>query len=175
MTDAPRWRLIEAHYLNVETLPDGTRIEWEHKETARETGRTVRKLFPVPMLLDPRDPSDFNQPGEIVVTQRVDGARLDPRDLVFAGEPTPGMEPLNDEAEAITDQCRIRWSNPIESLPANGGMNEAETAFLERMIGAVTSAAKVDPTMVPKAEVDELKSRLAALEASMKPTAERRA
>src|SRR5205823_6644923 len=59
-SSAPRWRLVNAHYLNVETLPDGTRVEWEHKETARETGRTVRKLYPVPMYLDPKEPADCN-------------------------------------------------------------------------------------------------------------------
>ncbi len=167
MTEAPRWRLIEPHYLNVETLPDGTRVEWEHKETARETGRTVRKLFPVPMLLDPKDPADFNHPGEIIVTLRTeDDARLNPRDYVFAGEPTPGMEPLNDAAEEITNRCRARWEHPIDSLPANGGMTPAESAFMAKMMEAYAKAPAPN-TPVPQSEYDALKERLAALEAAL--------
>lgn len=175
--EAPRWRLTEPHYLNIETLPDGTRVEWEHKETARESGRTVRKLFPVPMLLDPKDPSDFNHPGEIIVTRRVDDARLDPRDLVFTGEPTPGMEPINDAAEEISAAARERWEHPIESLPANGGMNPAEAAFMAKMMEAFSRAPAANAT-VPQSEYDALKDRLAALEAAIaaKPVAaERRA
>ena len=51
MTEAPRWRLMTSHYLNV----PGT--EWEHNESDRTTGKAVRKLYPVPaFLLDPRNP-----------------------------------------------------------------------------------------------------------------------
>jgi len=179
MTEAPRWRLTEPHYLNVEALPDGTRIEWEHKETARETGRTVRKLFPVPMLLDPKDPADFNHSGEIIVTIRADDARLDPRDYVFAGKPTPGMEPLNEAAEAITNAERGRWEHPIDSLPANGGMNAAESAFMAKMMEAFIRSAPVPNQTVPQSEYDTLKERLAKLEAAIAskaaPAAERRA
>src|SRR5689334_3691415 len=101
MSECPRWRLTTPHYLNVPTLPDGTRVEWEHKETARESGRAIRKLYAVPMLLDPRDPADHNHPGDIIVCHDVEGARHDHKDYIFEGDPTPEMEPLNDEAEAI--------------------------------------------------------------------------
>lgn len=169
MTEAPRWRLNSAHYLNVQQLPDGTKVEWEHKETARETGRTVRKLFPVPMLLDPRDPADFNHPGEIIVAaEATDGARNDPRDYIFDGRPTPEMEPLNEAAQALTDASRAKWDHPIDSLPANGGMTTAEQVFMQNMmtefanrIGAVLPQPG---TAVPSAEVDELKARLVKLE-----------
>jgi hypothetical protein len=72
MTEAPRWRLISPHYLKVPELPDGTKVEWEHKETARESGRTIRKLFAVPMLLEPKDPADCNYPGEIIVATKAE-------------------------------------------------------------------------------------------------------
>lgn len=169
MIEAPRWRLNSAHYLNVAQLPDGTKVEWEHKETARETGRTVRKLFQVPMLLDPRDPADFNHPGEIIVAADAgpDG-RNDPRDYIFDGRPTPEMEPLNEAAQALTDAARAKWDHPIESLPANGGMTSAEQVFMQNMmdqfsktIGALPQAG----VAVPSAEVLELRERLAKLEA----------
>lgn len=169
MTEAPRWRLNSAHYLNVEQLLDGTRIEWEHKETARETGRTVRKLFPVPMVLDPKEPTDYNWPGEIIVTARTEGTTLNPRDYVFApGNPTPEMEPLNEAAQALTDAWRSKWDHPIESLPVNGGMSTQEQVFMTQMmegfakqIGAVLPGAGAT---IPPDEVVELRERLAKLE-----------
>lgn len=165
--ECPRWRLIEPHYINVPTLPDGTRVEWEHRETARETGRTVRKLFQVPMLLDPKDAADHNHPGEIVVTHDVDGARMTRGDYIFIGEPTQGMEPLNAEAEAITASLQAKWINPIETLPVNGGMNAAESAFMAQMMAAFEKmGAAAPPTQsVPREEYDVLQARLAKLEA----------
>src|ERR1700722_1854222 len=99
MTEAPRWRLTNSHYLKVFALPDGTRCEWEHKETSRETGRSVRKLYPVPILLNPSDPADCNYPGEIIIAHAVDGAHNLQQDIVFEGPPTQEMEPLNDAAQ----------------------------------------------------------------------------
>lgn len=160
-----RWRLTEPHYLNVPVLPDGTKIEWEHKETAKETGRTKRTLYAVPMLLDPKDPADHNYPGEIIVALEEGALR---GDIIFVGPPTPGMEPLDEEAEAISASHRKRWEHPIESLAPNGAMSEAESAFMERMMSAFGKIANVTSAVnatVPKAEYDELKERLAKLEA----------
>lgn len=187
MSEPARWRLNSAHYLNVAQLPDGTRVEWEHKETARETGRTVRKLFSVPMLLNPQDPADFNHPGEIIVAVNAgDLGRNDPRDYIFDGRLTPEMEPLNEAAQALTDAARSKWDHPIDSLPVNGGMSTQEQVFMQQMmegfaakIGAVLPAAGA---VVPSDEVVALKERLAKLEALIAaqnkapaPTAERRA
>lgn len=170
MTEAPRWRLTAPHYINIAQLPDGTKIEWEHKETNRESGRAVRKLFPVPMLLDPESPPDHNYPGEIIVTQEVEGAHVLARDLVLCGPPTRDMEPLNAAAEAITDAHRARWTHPIETLPANGGMNEQEKAFMQTMMAAFARevGTQINPapnTSVPREDYDELKERLGKLEA----------
>ena len=169
MTEAPRWRLINAHYIKIAELPDGTKIEWEHKETARETGRTVRKLYAVPMLLDPKDSSDCNYPGEIIVAHAIEGAHNMRQDYIFEGDPTPEMEPLNEAAEAINESLRDKWTHPIDTLPANGGMSGAEQAFMEKMMVAF---GKEIGAQLPKAnaavasdETVELKERLAKLEA----------
>jgi len=169
MTTAPRWRLVNPHYLKVIEFPDGTKVEWEHKETSRENGRTLRKLYPVPALLDPRDPSDCNYPGELIVAHAVEGARNELKDIIFQGEPTPEMEPLNDEAEAISKSLQTKWAHPIDTLPVNGGMNDAERVFMQNMmtefakqIGTALPQANL---AVPNAEVDQLKERLAKLEA----------
>lgn len=180
MTEAPRWRLISAHYLRVPELPDGTRIEWEHKETARETGRTVRKLYPVPMLLDPKDAADCNYPGEIIVAHAVEGADNAPKDYIFLGNPTQEMEPLNEAAQAITDSLRDGWEHPIDSLPVNGGMTSDEAAFMEKMMTSfakeIGAALPKSNIAVPDPEKEELKARLARLEALIaaqaKPTPE---
>jgi hypothetical protein len=183
MTEAPRWRLLAAHYLNVPTYPDGTRVEWEHKETNALNGRAVRKLFSVPLLLNPDDPNDYNYPGEIIVTQEVDGAHCLRQDLIFLGAPTRDMEPLNDAANAISDQHRARWVNPIETLPANGGMNEQEMQFMKNMMQSFAQQSPAPAnTSVSIEAYNELKDRLAKLEAllasqqaSSAPTAARRA
>lgn len=174
--EAPRWSLRNAHYLNVEQLPDGTKVEWEHKETARESGRTVRKLFPVPMLLDPNEPADRNYPGEIIVAHKVDGAHNLRDDYVFSGEPTPEMEPLNDEAQAISDSLQGKWTHPINSLPTNGGMSPDEQAFMQNMMA--TFAKEIGANLsgnnqsVSRSEYDELKAKLeAVLAAQPKPDA----
>lgn len=170
--ECPRWRLIEPHYLNVPVLPDGTRVEWERTETARETGRSKRTQYPVPILLDPKDAADCNYPGEIIVCNQVDGARHERGDLIFVGEPTPGMEPLNAEAEEITNRLRPRWEHPIESLAPTGEMNDRERAFMQQMMDSfskIMGAVQPQPNQtVPKAEYDELKERLAKLEALVK-------
>ncbi len=169
MLEAPRWRLVNAHHLNIPVLPDGTKVEWEHKETARETGRTVRKLFPVPMLLDPKDPADCNYPGEIIVAHAIEGAHNLRQDYIFLGEPTPEMEPLNDAAQAISDSLQDKWTHPIDTLPANGGMSPSEQAFMQNMMSEfakqVGAALPQGNAAVPDAEKAELRERLARLEA----------
>lgn len=172
MPECPRWRLVEPHYINVPTLPDGTRVEWEHKETARESGRTVRKLFPVPILLNPGDPADCNYPGEIIVAHDVDGGHHFRQDYLFLGDPTPGMEPLNEEAEAITASLRPKWEHPIDTLPVNGGMNPAELVFMEKMMtefakNVGSAIPSTGNAVVSRESYDELKDRLEKLEATI--------
>lgn len=106
-----RWRLTASHYLNV----PGT--EWEQKEIDRTTGRQARKIYKVPRLLDPEEPSDLNYPGELIVAHEGKGAQ--PRDYIFIGPPTPDMEPLDDEAKAISANLAKTWKHPVDSLPGN--------------------------------------------------------
>mgnify|MGYP001581464695 CR=1 FL=1 len=169
MPECPRWRLQTPHYIKVPVLPDGTKVEWEHKEQSRESGRAIRKLYEVPMLLDPRDPADHSHPGEIIVAHDVEGARHERGDIIFIGDPTPDMEPLNDEAQALTDAQRHRWEHPIDTLPVNGGMNAQERQFMESMmtdfakqIGASLPQANAS---VPKSEFDALKAELEQIKA----------
>jgi hypothetical protein len=109
-----RWKLATAHYLNVEDN------KWEYQEVSRTTGKTIRIQVPVPTLLDPTDPADFThkwghpqQPGvvsdiegEIIVSR---GPSVDSRDVMFVGDPTPDMIPLDDEAKVISASFAERW------------------------------------------------------------------
>lgn len=106
-----RWRLSQAHYLNV----PGT--EWEHKEVSQASGKQARKVYFVPQFLNPMDPADQNYPGEIIVCHE---GRGQGKDIIFVGDPTPDMEPLDNEAEAITRNRSQAWVHPIESMPSQG-------------------------------------------------------
>lgn len=108
-----RWKLMNAHYLNVPGE------EWEYMENDRRTGRPQRTKFPVPRLLDPKDPtcwtnrwgSKDNEEGEIIVC--ADG-KGDAHDITFYGDPTPDMVPVDDEAKAISAQFEMRWNSRPE-------------------------------------------------------------
>lgn len=106
-----RWKLTEPHYLNV---PETT---WEQKETDRMTGKQVRKAYPVPLYLNPKEESDWNYQsidggdGGIIVAWKGKGQ---PRDIIFEGPPTPGMEPLDGEAKA--ESGKYKWTDPINDF-----------------------------------------------------------
>jgi hypothetical protein len=171
MSECPRWRLRTAHYLTIPTLPDGTKVEWEHKETNRESGRAIRKLYPVPMLVDPNDGADCNYPGEVIVAHSVDGAVHHRQDLIFLGDPTPDMEPLNEEAEAISDSHRQRWEHPVDTLPVNGGMTNQEQQFMTNMMTEfakqIGATIPLPNASVPRADFDALKGELEQIKAML--------
>lgn len=129
-----RWRLRIPHYLNV--LPE---TEWEQKETDLLTGKQARKVYKVPMYLDPKDPTDCNYPGEIIVCHDGKGQ---PRDKVFVGPPTPDMEPLDAEAEAISAAEAPNWVDPIESLTTRmeATVNQTQFAALQKQVQELTEA-----------------------------------
>jgi hypothetical protein len=97
-----RWYTTEDCYLKTDPVS-----EWEQKETDALTGRQLRKVFEVPTQI-PKDSTVSNGSG----AQR--------GDIIFVGPPTPAMQPLDDEAEAITNKERHKWVHPIESLRATG-------------------------------------------------------
>lgn len=148
-----RWRLTQKHYLNV---PGNS---WEHKEVTNE-GKNLRKLFTVPMFLDPEDPSDCNRDGIIVVAHEGKGL---PGDIIFTGPPTPDMEPMDEEAQAISDKERPNWKAPVESLPGNYG--GAIQAGLEKQLEALMKIQPAAQSLsgVSREEFDQLKEQLAQL------------
>jgi hypothetical protein len=137
-----RWRLLEAHYLNV----PGT--EWEYREADRETGRQARRVYPVPLYIDPKDPRDITDRENqwVVVSNKFEKAH--PRDVIFAGPPTPNMEPIDDEAEQISQGYIDRgdWKHPIESL--NMTYSQSILSEFEQKLAAMLTG-RVDMTPPP--------------------------
>lgn len=139
-----RWKLTAPHYLKV----PGT--EWEYKEVDRRTGRPKVSKFPVPLLLDPSQPGDWTQKndfgeGDIIVCWEGQGQ---PNDIVFEGQPTPDMLPLDDEARAESAKYAAKWNHPIESLEANGpSYSETLLDQLQKEVADVqskTSTTKIE-------------------------------
>jgi hypothetical protein len=143
-----RWKLMEAHYLSV----PGT--EWEYKEANRETGRTARKIYEVPLYLDPKDSADWNDRVNelVVVSNKFDPAH--PRDHVFVGPPTPNMEPLDDEAQAISDKESTKWIHPIESL--NMTYSESRLTEFEREIAMAIAGKMEDKRPAPSLSLGDV-------------------
>lgn len=110
-----RWRLTENHYLNALDPVTRDKNEWEYNETDRDTGRAIRKRFVVPLFLDIRDPACHTPPksGQVIVSYEK-GAL--PSDVIFTGEPTPSMEPIDDEATEISRSLENKWKHPIDSM-----------------------------------------------------------
>lgn len=165
-----RWRLKETHYLNV----PGT--EWEYKEVDRNTGKQGRKVFQVPLHLDPDNPSDQNYPQEGIIVVS-DGVGSMPKDIIFVGPPTPDMEPLDEAARLISEAESPRWVHPIESLP--GSYSESILADLSKQVSELSKnrasvpagpvSAGVDPAAFAKIQeqVQELLAQNATLQAQI--------
>jgi hypothetical protein len=150
-----RWVLHEAHYLKV----PGT--YWEQKETDRNTGRVKVKQYPVPLYLNPTDPVDWNykpeggghvttggnsfNEGVIIVCHAGKG---EPRDIIFEGDPTPGMEPIDDEAKEIS--AKFKWSAP--------NFSDDEMSFAERQLANISN--KLEHPIIPQEVIDMQKSML---------------
>lgn len=159
-----RWRLAAPHYLNTGDT------KWEYSEVDRTTGRPKRVQFDVPRLLNPEDPGDWNfvyskdgfgkaDSGEIIVAQ----GDHEPRDIIFIGDPTPDMVPLDDEAKAITDKHKSKWKHPIESL--SGTYADAMVKDLADEMDAVRAKSA-------NVQVDGMTEILTAMTAMMKQNQE---
>lgn len=156
-----RFQLKAKHYLNV-TIP-GRKIIWRYSEESRD-GIANEQEFPVPLYLDPEDPRWHNDKElGIVVTTEADPAH--PRDYILKGEPTIDMEPLDEEAEALRASLMPKWTNPIESLPAQ--LSPGEQAFMEAMMkqfaGVMNPQPQIDISLLTK-RLDELEAQNKALQ-----------
>jgi hypothetical protein len=101
-----RWRLTEPHYLY--TDPDTI---WERLETDTETGRQLRRQYVVPAYFHhelQQDWTDKEEKGCFVCN----GTNPKKGDIIFKGDPTPGMKAIDDEAKAISASLASKWNIP---------------------------------------------------------------
>lgn len=169
------WRLTGKHYLNVQ-IPDDpdNPIEWVYEETDTRSGRRIRKRYKVPLYLDPAEPSYYHVNGELYVakegtTPPMKGA------LLFDGDPTPDMDPMDDEAEAISLACKAKWTAPMgdTAFPSQGGnFGDKLLAQLSEQLAAVMNnnplpkAAVGGVGVITAKQFAELKEQLAVVMAS---------
>lgn len=160
-----RWKLLQPHYLNV----PGT--EWEYTENDRKTNKPKRFRFPTPLHLNPIDPADWNagdkDDGYIAVANRQSNEF--PNDIIFEGDPTPDMQPLDDEARELSAKFASKWKHPIEELPAQGGFSATLlTTFQDEVANAMTksteaAAAQMGEAMASMAAIMKQNQELIAL------------
>lgn len=156
-----RWKLMQPHYLRI----PGTR--WEAKQTNQFTGEEERHLFDVPRLLDPNpNGKDCRSPEGCVVAHAGSQQR---GDFVFEGDPTPDMEPLDAEAEAISARHRRRWQDPFgQAEPA--GQNYSESLLMQMLTSQAERAVQpsandklVEQQLIMMKQMMEMNAQLMAL------------
>lgn len=157
-----RWSLKDSHYLSV----PGT--EWEYKESDRESGRQARKIYEVPVYLNPKTQGDWNYPSEqlIIVSSKYDPKY--PRDIIFTGPPTPDMEPIDEEAREISQGYidRGAWKHPIEALNmtySESRLSEFERALAETLAGVKAQVPSVSTSGVSAKQFNELQAQVQQL------------
>lgn len=157
-----RWRLTQPHYLN--TVPP---TKYRYEETDRDTGERNVQEYEVPRLLQNENPRDCRSAEGCVVS---DGKGALRGDWVYHGPPTPDMEPLDDEAEAISKAESPKWKQPMgeEAFPSQGNFQGALLEGLEKQLTAAfaQAGARIQPTSVggvDKESFDKLQEQVAIL------------
>lgn len=135
-----RWRLTQPHYLN--TVPP---TKYRYEETDRDSGERNVQEYEVPRLLDPASPRDCRTAGDCVVSNGTGAVR---GDWTFTGEPTPDMEPLDAEAEKISEKLQAKWKAPMseDAFPSQGGFGGALLRqFEQQLTEAFKNGAPIQP------------------------------
>lgn len=152
-----RWKLLTPHYIKV----PGT--VWTQEEQPFATPKRIKREFPVPLYLNPEDPSQWTERNEdrsfgyIVVCHAGKGK---PSDTVFVGDPTPDMEPLDDEAREESAKFTGRWTMAGE-MPA-GDFENNVFSYLLRQVDAV-AARNVDTPENDRAQLSSMTAQIADL------------
>lgn len=153
-----RWKLMESHYLN--TIKP---VIWRYSEVSN--GESTEREYIVPRMLDLRDPKCWTNRSSVAPPARVGGSVVDsegeiivcqpgkglPGDIEFVGDPTPGMLPQDEEAEAISAGFQDHWAYKPDSV---------EQSFSQSLVDR--SASAVTPAPVQVAGLDTLVQALEA-------------
>lgn len=168
-----RWKCLVGHYLYGH-MPGDEKNEWMREETNRDTGRVARKFMKVPVYIDPKDPSCCNRDGDCIVCHEGRGL---PSDIVFEGNPTPDMQPIDDEAKALSDKFAGDYTKMenVEGGKANDVLSRLESVLADTMKSAVsTKNVPNDVLEAMNKRLEELAKQnaelIARLNAQEKPT-----
>lgn len=159
------WKLLAPHYLN------GAGAEYEYKEQSLgKGGPSHRKVWSVPTYYNPEDSADNTPPGSgiTLVSHRPDPAY--PQAAIFTGNPTPDMEPMDDEAKEISKN--MKFVDPINSLPIN--LSQSLIAEFEKQMALVQTGGagplpagslvpNISAGQISAKEFNELKEMVAQL------------
>lgn len=142
-----KWKLTTDHYLNVIHDNFGEKINYEYSETDSQTNRIRRRQWDVPMFI----------PKDSLVTNSLDDfnaytgdSRMAP--IVFKGDPTPDMFPVDDEARAISEKFQPQWRRAIEDLPTRieGDFSASLIAGFEKLISQAAANKESAPNISGK-------------------------
>jgi len=132
-----RWKLICAHHIYTDPP-----TEWMYQEIDRSTGRQKQKKHVVPRYLNPLEQSDWTENYRDATGAIVDGITVvchvgkgHPSDIQFLGEPTPDMDPLDDEAREISKSLEAKHRRPAEAIPGET-YSQSLLAHLEMTVAA---------------------------------------
>ena len=155
-----RWKLTEPHYLSVPSE------RWEHTTIDSRTGKPVRKMFRVPKHLDPRLEDDWNvringMDGEIhVCYEGKDDPKYPDRAIVFEGNPTPGMLPLDDEAKEISGQ--FSWT-PTQGIDEESQRHSFYAKLGDTLINQMTELKDARETALVNPSMDKFMETMLAM------------
>jgi len=155
-----RWKLTEPHYLSVPSE------RWEHTTSDSRTGKPIRKMFRVPKHLDPRLEDDWNvringMDGEIhVCYEGKDDPKYPDRAIVFEGNPTPGMLPLDDEAKEISG--KFNWT-PTQGIDEESQRHSFYAKLGDTLIDQMTELKVARETAPPNPGMDKFMETMLAM------------
>jgi hypothetical protein len=133
------------------------------------------------MFLDPKDPTVCNRDGDCIVVHGK--AKNFAGEYEFLGDPTPEMEPLDEEAEAISKRLEPTWIHAINDLPTTMDFSASLIASFEKQMSALAKNQYAAPVSIAAGQVSaedfaklqEQVAQLMARNAELETKAQRRA
>ncbi len=120
------------------------------------------------MFLHPEDQSSWNYiterlpngqiaDGQIIVSTKIDSAF--PKDIIFTGQPTMDMIPLDDEAKVMITALEKKWKHPINDFVGSFA-DQLPTIWAQQL---EVAKAKTEAPSVSTRELEDLRNKNDAL------------
>jgi hypothetical protein len=177
-----RWKLTEPHYLNV----PGTK--WEQTITDRATGKQIRKIYNVPTHFHPDVDADCNRRDgfdQFIIVCHEGKGHPDGKDIVFVGDPTPGMLPIDDEARELSSKFAWKPTQGTDDISqSNSFSSQLLGGLLDQMSELQTKVVAVQSPGMDKfmetmaammLQQTQILAAIAGKQAVVEPPAEQKA